>query len=252
MPSKKNKELAEKITREIASKLLVRAFMNAAALLDAAKTLVAAGHFGLARSQAISAREEVGKGFTAGSFLAGQVSAEELVETLRSHNYKQAEGLIAPFLAGRLKDPASVLTMLGLNVNATPAEFFATVPGKLAAESKELFDQLSPDLDVLRSSRELAEGGLHEKARQAGIYVSLELDDGDIHLEYPQQITAAQAEEEIGRFEWLLTAFSGLTGRLPSELWSDDEGAERFSQLAATFFRPGLFSPPPEAVGNDD
>lgn len=252
MSSKKDKALAGRITREIASKLLVRALMNAAALFDAAKILVARGHFGLARSQAISAREEIGKAFSVGTFLAGRITAEELVETLRSHKYKQAEGLIGPMLAGGLADSPELLESI-LPDGISPADVFTAMPGRLVAESDSLFAGLSPTLEAMRAVRETAQDGAHERARQAGIYVSLELDEAGIRLDYPQQISAEDAQEEIDRCDLLLSGLADLTGRLPSELWLDDEGAERYSRLAGQFLRPGMFGPPiAMAEGDDD
>ena len=244
----RDKKLLPQVTRAIVARLLVRALMNAAALIDGARALFDRGHYGMSRSLAISAREEVGKACMAASYLAGQISVEEFVFNLRKHRYKQAEGLILPTLAHALRNLPHLVRLLLPSTDALVPEALAETLRKMQLNSETLFSELSPTFDPLRARREMATEGLDEDSRQAGLYVTLSAGDGAPDFEYPQQVGASEAEVELARFEMLFSQFAGADKKLSSDLWTDDQSAERWAGVIEMVLQPGMFGATPDVA----
>jgi len=108
-----------------------------------------------------------------------------------------------------------------------------------AAEWEEVF---GPVLEALRRDRQGAATGEDESRRQAGLYVSLELQDGVVAIQHPQSITREECAEELVRLEAFLNAALSL------DSLSEDAEAGKLvtvSQMAAIFnevFAQGLLS----------
>lgn len=246
--TRRDRDLLPHLNRDIASRLAVRAFMNAAALLDAARATFNRGHFGTARSLAISAREECGKGFTAGSYLAGVISPDEFAAGLRNHHFKQTEGLIGPMLAEGLLGNPDLIETLMIGASGPPEEAVRVIAMRMNERQDELRHALGGTLDRLRESLELASSGADERERQAGIYVSLEITSAGVELQYPQQITADQAQREMDRLDVLLRAFLGESANdLSSEYWMDDHAVEQFADRMNRMFPHGIVATPDQA-----
>jgi AbiV family abortive infection protein len=243
-PTKRDKEILPHLTRRIVAQYAVRSLMNAAALIDSASTLLNRGHYGLARSVSISAREECGKAFVAGAYLAGITPEAEFAAGLRNHSYKQAEGLIGPMLAGAVVGNFDFLRLF-FPVDDTPSvTSLKNAALQMNTQADTIKDALSGTLEILKPMHEAASAGDHEKLRQQGMYVSLEMRESGLTLEYPQQIEKADAEAELNRIMGLVSALlPGTDQGIPSELWSDDEAAERWATFAENLFKPGMFGP---------
>lgn len=243
-PTKRDKEILPHLTRGIVAQYAIRSLMNAAALIDSASMLLNRGHYGLARSVSISAREECGKAFVAGAYLAGITPEAEFAAGLRNHSYKQAEGLIGPMLAGAVVGNFDFLRLFFPVDEAPSVTSLKNAALQMNTQTDAIKDALSGTLDILKPLHEAASAGDHEKLRQQGMYVSLEMRDSDLTLEYPQQIEKADAEAELRSVMTLVSAFvPGAAQGIPAELWSDDEAAERWAVLFENLFAPGMFGP---------
>jgi AbiV family abortive infection protein len=243
-PTKRDKELLPHLNRSIVAQYAIRSLMNSAALIDSASTLINRGHYGLARSISISAREECGKAFLAGAYLAGITPEVEFAASLRNHSYKQAEGLIGPMLASAAVGNFDFLRLF-FPVDETPSvTSLKNAALQMNTQADAIKDAFCGTLEILKPLHEAASSGDHEKLRQQGMYVSLEVRESGLTLEYPQQIEKADAEAELNRVMALVsTVVPGTAEGIPSELWSDDEAAERWAIYAETLFKPGMFGP---------
>jgi AbiV family abortive infection protein len=243
-PTKRDKEILPHLTRGIVAQYAIRSLMNAAALIDSASTLLNRGHYCLARSVSISAREECGKAFVAGAYLAGITPEAEFAAGLRNHSYKQAEGLIGPMLAGAVVGNFDFLRLFFPVDETSSVASLTNAALQMNAQADAIKDALSGTLEILKPLHEAASAGDHEKLRQQGMYVSLEMRESGLTLEYPQQVEKVDAEAELNRIMALVSALlPGTDQGIPSELWSDDEAAERWATFAENLFKPGMFGP---------
>jgi hypothetical protein len=113
---------------------------------------------------------------------------------------------------------------------------------KMEGNSDEIQRTLSGALEVLKPLREAASVGDHEKMRQQGIYVSLEMSESGLTLEYPQETGRADAEAELNPLKTMIaTLVPDASNGIPPELWNDDVAVERWAVFCENLFVPGMF-----------
>jgi AbiV family abortive infection protein len=213
--------------------------LNSTTLFGDARALYERGSFGIARSLAISAREECGKVLIACAYLGGMVAPEEFVVQLRDHKPKQAEGLIlGALLNGVLEHPGRFRGLIEIDA-PTLLEFAEQFGLSVQERNDEWSAAVAPLLPSMHADRDAATAGAHEAERQAGVYVTMDVEEGAVRISHPFQITKAECEEELARLGALLDA------QVPAELnWKVHEFPEAtltVGQLAS--YIDQVFSP---------
>lgn len=198
--SKKAKELSVHINNELVLEFIIRAQENGKELYKAAVSLFKKKQYGIARSLAISAREEFGKSHIGFEYLFGKIEKAEFAHIVRSHPSKQLYGALSIRIAMLLKMLSANL-LSESNFSENPKETIEVFFKSLNENFDKIEKQIEQDWPKLESELLGARDGKDEQTRQSGLYVSLDLVMNEIKLRTPSAITRNEAEEEIQKLE---------------------------------------------------
>jgi AbiV family abortive infection protein len=199
---------ADTLPPSVAFEVAFRALDNAQQLHRAAECLDAAGHYGPAVSLSISAREEVGKFFSALFVALEQRSGKGAIERLRSHRAKQGIGAglaLLPSIAEHLRS-ALVLTQ---PIQAATFESFSAALLERITAGLETFEWPA-DQSKIESGVRAAADGADEMKRRRGMYVDPVRNASAWEVSYPGSFSAADAQEEIRITAQSLSVFNAI------------------------------------------
>ncbi len=190
------------IDRNFVLRFAAETILNTYTLRDVASKLLAAEHYGVARSITISAREELGKFYLCGLYLTGAITGKELGGYIFGHKDKQMYGQLlsslAPTVSNLLKRNNSRLEQTVDDPHSTVKEVIAVLHG---TEREQLESCMTRPVDEIRSELSaIRDDGTMEDKRQRGLYVSPDLkppSNGVIAIHAPRNISKEEAQSEM-------------------------------------------------------
>lgn len=225
MKMKKNthkwvQKLSPHINRELVLQFAAHTLVNGYDLRSAAEDLFEIEQYGLARSLAISGREEFGKFFISLLYLSNQIPLENFLAVLREHSPKQALGTFLVSLASLINPSMPELkALVDVENNYAPdaiRDFVEQFAKNLDTSQTDITDQFQ----MIAKKMINASQGEDERKRQEGVYVSLEIVNEDVQVHYPRSITKTDAEAELDALEKFVEPAEALW--VSAELDDDD------------------------------
>jgi AbiV family abortive infection protein len=190
--------IAKNISPERAIYFSKAAYDNASRLVDAALLLHDHGHYGPARSTAISAREEFGKFFAALLYSAGVYDAPQFARLLRQHSAKQLLGTTLALCGGPLKALSDHIAPALQVKTKTLQEAFDLMAANLERVLPHIPIPDEAAIAEVQSRLARAHSGGDDARRTEALYVDLISTGLDLAIRAPtEMVTAADALDEI-------------------------------------------------------
>jgi AbiV family abortive infection protein len=194
------KAIAANVTAEKAFHFGYAAYENAARLLQAAVLTAKGENYGVARSLAILAREELGKYLAAILFAAGRFPPSQFADIISGgHKQKQVLGVVLSCFGVLLKPIQDKITAAMSASGTTLIEAFKTGMTGLQAQ----LEQLEPSkeaISVIERGVTSAHVGNDEARRTEGLYVDFVERDGELVIRSPALVVSQNmAKEEIAK-----------------------------------------------------
>jgi AbiV family abortive infection protein len=202
----------EHIPADVAWRLSFLALDNAKRLHAAAQALVERGHFGPARSLAISVREEAGKFLKALLIGLEHQPGTDASKSLRRHEYKQALGVVLARLPSLVDFETFNLDLSKVSSDSLDEVLDHACEQLMAVASELTLNEEA--VKELEAEVKSAAAGAHEMRRRRGLYVDAEMTDGQWTIHSPAEITEDEARAEVGGAEALLRILTGLESSL--------------------------------------
>ena len=193
------------LSREIVLEFAVYTLINVHYLYGAAKSLIEKErYYGVGRSVAITALEELGKLTITLNYLANKISPEDFVEKVFSHNRKQNWGTlittIAPIIDSLLKR---------LQESTGTVSNIKDIIQHMDNDPAHLEREFLKSQTLIVSRVESSVKGELEEQRQNGLYVSISVHGDGLKVIHPQMI----GEEESKQVFALLSSFDELVSK---------------------------------------
>jgi AbiV family abortive infection protein len=206
----KGQHIVGKLSRDVVLEFTAYTIINFSDLSATAKNLIEKeSRFGLGRSIAIVAIEELGKLGVALRYLTNQIKEEEFADRIWRHPPKQALGqlflVISPLIerlgSAQTSDNKSTITL---------EQFTQGIENNIDLFDKEIH-ALTPHFQNLI---EILESGKLEKQRQAGLYVSILAKGHRATVQHPRSIEEYEAREVLA----LLEVFNSFIDKSPFDI----------------------------------
>lgn len=194
---KKARELLPFLDKRNTALIAAHCLINSEELRNSSRLLLQNGHYGPARSLAISAREEYGKFVFCISYLAGYIDKHRLADTLFSHLSKQAISRLISRVALKSKE---VIPDLNLDDYESIEDIKCTLIGwmKSVIEHVDNNDLINDHLlSTIKPELESTLNANDEKLRQDGIYVTPYIKDDLLVINNPAQVSMEEVEREL-------------------------------------------------------
>jgi AbiV family abortive infection protein len=192
----------------------IHAMENGNELYNAAKEQLISKRYGLSRSLAISACEELGKFMMGILYLTKQISEDRFLECLYNHRPKQLWGLVISLFTPILTQNMSVSRVNPVSDINSFQKVFADIYSQLNEQSNIINPQISKKKKSITNGINAAKSGEHEDLRRAGLYVDLKLEQNKIHVKSPKMITKKQAKLELDKYEKFLKPMNSFVDKL--------------------------------------